>query len=242
MLKAGVANQSDVDVVAVEQENALQLLDTQQASRLSYLKMLGLFVGQSLGNDTRLEMPTALETSSREVLRPELSYYQAREGLLNAQRKQLDSRLMPTLKAFGMGAYHTKVTDLMKNGMLAGGITFSWNIGALYTRKNDLRRLDVERQQVEAERSTFLFNNGLEVESTEGNIAMLKKQLVHDDEIVRLREQIRDKSEKKVRMGTESVNEMLRDINAVSKARQQRSTHEIRLIEALYALRTNINQ
>ena len=242
MLKAGVANQSDVDVVAVEQENALQLLDTQQASRLSYLKMLGLFVGQSLGNDTRLEMPTALETSSREVHRPELSYYQAREGLLNAQRKQLDSRLMPTLKAFGMGAYHTKVTDLMKNGMLAGGITFSWNIGALYTRKNDLRRLDVERQQLESERATFLFNNGLEVESTEGNIAMLKKQLVHDDEIVRLREQIRDKSEKKVRLGTESVNEMLRDINAVSKARQQRSTHEIRLIEALYALRTNINQ
>ena len=71
---------------------------------------------------------------------------------------------------------------------------------------------------------------------------MLKKQLVHDDEIVRLREQIRDKSEKKVRLGTESVNEMLRHINAVSKARQQRSTHEIQLIEALYALKTKINQ
>ena len=71
---------------------------------------------------------------------------------------------------------------------------------------------------------------------------MLKKQLVRDDEIVRLREQIRDKSEKKVRLGTESVNEMLRDINAGSKARQQRSTHEIQLIEALYALKTKINQ
>ena len=65
----------------------------------------------------------------------------------------------------------------MKNGMLAGGLTLSWNIGALYTRKNDLRKLDVERQQVESERATFLFNNRLEVESTEGNIAMLKKQL-----------------------------------------------------------------
>ena len=126
--------------------------------------------------------------------------------------------------------------------MLAGGLTLSWNIGALYTRKNDLRKRDVERQQVESERATFLFNNRLEVESTEGNIAMLKKQLVRDDEIVRLREQIRDKSEKKVRLGTESVNEMLRDINVVSKARQQRSTHEIQLIEALYALKTKINQ
>ena len=187
-------------------------------------------------------MPVALELKTREVYRPELSYYQARESLLEAQRKQLNSRLFPTLKAFGMGIYHTKVTDLMKNGMLTGGLTLSWNIGALYTRKNDLRKLDVERQQVESERAIFLFNNRLEVENTEGNIAMLKKQLVRDDEIVRLREQIRDKSEKKVRLGTESVNEMLRDINAVSKARQQRSTHEIQLIEALYALKTKINQ
>ena len=219
MQKGGIANQSDVDAVAVEQENALQLLDAQQASRSAYLRMLGLFIHQSLGNDVRLQMPVALELKTREVYRPELSYYQARESLLEAQRKQLNSRLFPTLKAFG-----------------------SWNIGALYTRKNDLRKLDVERQQVESERATFLFNNRLEVENTEGNIAMLKKQLVRDDEIVRLREQIRDKSEKKVRLGTESVNEMLRDINAVSKARQQRSTHEIQLIEALYALKTKINQ
>ena len=242
MQKGGIANQSDVDAVAVEQENALQLLDAQQASRSAYLMMLGLFIHQSLGNDVQLQMPVALELKTREVYRPELSYYQARESLLEAQRKQLNSCLFPTLKAFGMGVYHTKVTDLMKNGMLAGGLTLSWNIGALYTRKNDLRKLDVERQQVESERATFLFNNRLEVESTEGNIAMLKKQLVRDDEIVRLREQIRDKSEKKVRLGTESVNEMLRDINAVSKARQQRSTHEIQLIEALYALKTKINQ
>lgn len=242
MQKGGIANQSDVDAVAVEQENALQLLDAQQASRLAYLRMLGLFIHQSLSNDVQLQMPVALELKTREVYRPELSYYQARESLLEAQRKQLNSRLFPTLKAFGMGVYHTKVTDLMKNGMLAGGLTLSWNIGALYTRKNDLRKLDVERQQVESERAIFLFNNRLEVESTEGNIAMLKKQLVRDDEIVRLREQIRDKSEKKVRLGTESVNEMLRDINAVSKARQQRSTHEIQLIEALYALKTKINQ
>lgn len=242
MQKGGIANQSDVDAVAVEQENALQLLDAQQASRSAYLRMLGLFIHQSFGNDVRLQMPVALELKTREVYRPELSYYQARESLLEAQRKQLNSRLFPTLKAFGMGIYHTKVTDLMKNGMLAGGLTLSWNIGALYTRKNDFRKLDVERQQVESERAIFLFNNRLEVENTEGNIAMLKKQLVRDDEIVRLREQIRDKSEKKVRLGTESVNEMLRDINAVSKARQQRSTHEIQLIEALYALKTKINQ
>ena len=51
----------------------------------------------------------------------------------------------------------------------------------------------VQQQQIESERATFLFNNHLEVETAEGNIAMLKKQLLRDDEIVRLREQIRGK-------------------------------------------------
>ena len=242
MMRGGVANQTDVDAVAVEQENALQLLDAQQASRQSYLKMLGLFIHQSLDKDVQLQLPVALDLKSEEVKRPELSYFQARENQLDAERKRLNASLLPTLKAFGMGVYHTKVTSLIHNGMLVGGLTLSWNIGALYTRKNDLQKLMVQQQQIESERATFLFNNHLEVETTEGNIAMLKKQLLRDDEIVRLREQIRGKSEKKVRLGTESINEMLRDINAVSKARQQRSTHEIQLLEALYALKNTINQ
>ena len=241
-MRGGVANPTDVDAVAVEQENALQLLDAQQASRQSFLKMLGLFIHQSLDKDVQLQLPVALDLKSEEVKRPELSYFQARENQLDAERKRLNASLLPTLKAFGMGVYHTKVTSLIHNGMLAGGLTLSWNVGALYTRKNDLQKLMVQQQQIESERATFLFNNHLEVETAEGNIAMLKKQLLRDDEIVRLREQIRGKSEKKVRLGTESINEMLRDINAVSKARQQRSTHEIQLLEALYALKNTINQ
>lgn len=242
MMRGGVANPTDVDAVAVEQENALQLFDAQQASRLSYLKMLGLFIHQSLDKNVQLQLPVALDLKSEEVKRPELSYFQARENQLDAERKRLNASLLPTLKAFGMGVYHTKVTSLIHNGMLVGGLTLSWNVGALYTRKNDLQKLMVQQQQIESERATFLFNNHLEVETAEGNIAMLKKQLLRDDEIVRLREQIRGKSEKKVRLGTESINEMLRDINAVSKARQQRSTHEIQLLEALYALKNTINQ
>jgi hypothetical protein len=46
-------------------------------------------------------------------------------------------------------------------------------------------------------------------------------------------------SEKKVQLGTESVNEMLRDINAVSEARQQQALHQIQLIKEIYAQKTN---
>ena len=91
---------------------------------------------------------------------------------------------------------------------------------------------------IDSQRETFLFNNSLQNESTNGNIATLKRQINQDDEIVSLRESIRGKSEKRVKLGTESVNEMLRDINAVSQARQQKALHEIQLLKEIYSLKT----
>lgn len=252
MIKGGIANQTDLDAVNVEQVKSQQTLDAQQSSRAAYLQMLGYFIGKKLGDATTLQTPATTlsdagnrtesglgSTTDDNILRPELSYYTAQSKLTEAQQKQLDSKLLPTISAFGMGMYHTTVSDMMKNGMLAGGVTLSWNIGALYTRKNDLKKLEIQRQQIESQRSTFLFNNHLQDESTNGNIVTLRKQLAQDDKIVSLRERIRSMSEKKVQLGTESVNEMLRDINAVSEARQQQALHQIQLIKEIYAQKTN---
>ena len=252
MIKGGIANQTDLDAVNVEQVKSQQTLDAQQSSRAAYLQMLGYFIGKKLGDATTLQTPATTlsdagnrtesglgSTTDDNILRPELSYYTAQSKLTEAQQKQLDSKLLPTISAFGMGMYHTTVSDMMKNGMLAGGVTLSWNIGALYTRKNDLKKLEIQRQQIESQRSTFLFNNNLQDESTNGNIVTLRKQLAQDDKIVSLRERIRSMSEKKVQLGTESVNEMLRDINAVSEARQQQALHQIQLIKEIYAQKTN---
>ena len=252
MIKGGIAHQTDLDAVNVEQVKSQQTLDAQQSSRAAYLQMLGYFIGKKLGDATTLQTPATTlsdagnrtesglgSTTDDNILRPELSYYTAQSKLTEAQQKQLDSKLLPTISAFGMGMYHTTVSDMMKNGMLAGGVTLSWNIGALYTRKNDLKKLEIQRQQIESQRSTFLFNNHLQDESTNGNIVTLRKQLAQDDKIVSLRERIRSMSEKKVQLGTESVNEMLRDINAVSEARQQQALHQIQLIKEIYAQKTN---
>ena len=237
MMRGGVANQSDWDAVRVEEVKARQAFDAQQASRTAYLKMLGIFVGRQLGEKTLLAIPP-VKDAQRENTRPELQYYTAQGRLIEAQRRLLNTRLMPTLKVFGMGTYHTKVIDMMKNGLLAGGLTLHWHIGSLYTRRNDIRLLEAQSRQIDSQRETFLFNNSLQEENGSGNIDILRRQIEQDEEIVNLWENIRSKSESKVRLGTESVNEMLRDINAVAQARQQKALHEIELLRELYALNT----
>ena len=238
--QGGMANQSDLDAVAVEQVKACQSMEAVRASREAYLQMLGLFVGKDLHADS-LVCPDMV-VAAAENRHPRLTYYQAQLNGLSAERKLLDARLLPTLSAFGLGLYHTQLTDMTRPGMLAAGLSFSWNIGALYTRKNDLRNLELKRRKIENQRETFLFDNRLKDEQTNGNIASLRRQLTLDEQLVALRQRLRTASEKKVRFGTESVNELLRQVNALNEARLQQALHQIQLLSEIHSLKTNRGQ
>ena len=239
MLSGGIANESDLEAVRVEQIKAEQAEGSLHSMHRAYLRMLGVLMGESLGEGVKLAAVSEdLQPSASDgfLKRPEMSLFNAQESLIDAQRKQLNTRLRPTLSAFAAGITHTSVTSIMRNSVLAGGLSLSWNFGALYTRKNDIGKLEAQRKSVASDRETFIFNTRLEEEDTNGPIESLRTQIAQDAEIVRLRESIRSKSERKVQLGTESVNEMLRDINAVSQARQQLALHEIELKKELYNL------
>ncbi len=243
MMKGGIANQSDLDAILVEKLKADQQKEALKASRKAYLRMLGVFVGKDLGEEERLEKPTSLAGKGEwGVNRPELQYYASQNLLLDAQRRQLDAKLRPTVSLFGMGMVHSKMSDLLTGGLLMGGVSVSWNIGALYTRRNDIRKLEVQRAMFDSQRATFLFNNRLQNEEADGNAASLRRQIAQDEEIVQLRESIRSKGDRKVQLGTESVNELVRDINAVSMARAQKSLHEIELLREIYKQKTINNE
>lgn len=241
MMKGGIANQGDLETILVEEVKATQQGDALRTSRQSYLRILSLFIGKELSENETIEKPEGLISMGHEAVnRPELSYYASKNLLLDAQHKQLDSNLHPTVSVFGMGMIHTKVSDFLNEGLFMVGVSLSWNIGALYTRKNDMHKIEVQRAINNAQRETFLFQNRLANEEASGAITSLRKQIAKDNEIVSLRESIRSKGDKKVQLGTESVNELVRLINAVSLAKQQKALHEIELLKEIYKQR-NLN-
>lgn len=240
MMTGGIANQTDLDAILVERLKAEQQNESLLASRQSYLRMLGVFVGKDLAAAAETLEKPAQGYVRANVNRPELKYYASQNLLLDAQRKQLNTQLRPTVGIFGMGMVHSKMSDMLNNGMMVAGVSVSWNIGALYTRKNDIRKIEVQRQINDSQREVFLFNNRLQNEEANGAIASLKRQIEKDEEIVRLRENIHGKSDRKVELGTKSVNELVSDINAVSLARAQKAMHEIQLLKEIYRQK-NIN-
>lgn len=243
MINGGLANQSDKDAIKVEQLKASQQESSLTTSRAAYVRMLAAFTGKDMSADTQFEKPETTTPAPETITnrRPELEYYSARLRLLDEQRQTLDTKLRPQISFFGAAVYHNRINDLLKNGTLAAGVTLSWNIGALYTRKNDIRNIETQKLQTESQRETFLLNTRMQNENSYGNINGLKKQIALDDEIITLRENIRQTTEKKVENGTETVNELLRHINAVSEARQTKAMHEIVLIRELYSLRHTNN-
>lgn len=242
MITGGVANQSDADLVSVELIRARQQEEMLHTFRRTYLSMLSTFIGTPIDASVKLRKPTeALFPTVNN--RPELSFYNAQQRLLDLQQSSLDVSLRPRVDIFLQGGVGNPGLNMFKNDWDAYykvGATVSWNIDALYRRKNDTQLIDMERQQVNVNRETFLFNIRIQEQQLKGQIENIRSQIAHDDEIIRLRENIRRASEKRVESGIETVNEMLRDINAVSEARQQRAIHEVELLQEIHKLK-NIN-
>ena len=179
--------------------------------------------------------------SGGENRRPELKALDAQIGLYNAQEKALDAALMPKLGVFAQGFYGypglNMFEDMMRNDWSLNGIVgarLTWNIGALYTRKNDKAKLQLQRDLTESNRDVFLFNNNLEQIQQNENISRYKKLMADDEEIISLRQAVRKAAESKLSHGIIDVNDLVREINAENAARVQQSMHEIEMLKEIY--------
>lgn len=243
----GTATRADADAIEAELLTVRQTLDQIEASRSSYRRMLELFIGQPLAAEG-LERPAepAFEGGS---LRPELALFEARAQQIDVRRKALRSALMPRFSAFAQGYYGYPGLDMFQSmrsqdGTLNAlvGVRMSWNIGAFYTRRNDLGKLRTARQQIDVQRALFDFNTRLQTTREEGEIARLRKAVASDSRIVELRRAVRMAAESQLENGVIDATDLLRKITDETAAALNRSTHEIELLQALYQLKHTLNQ
>lgn len=122
------------------------------------------------------------------------------------------------------------------------GARLTWNIGALYTRKNDKEKLNVQRAMFNVQRETFVFNNNLEQIQQNENIQRYKKLIADDEEIISLRSSIRRAAESKLAHGIIDVNDLVKEINNENAAKVQQTVHEIEMLKEIYDLKYTTNQ
>ena len=246
--KNGVAMQADVDILEAELLTARQTLGQVESSRSSYRHMLEIFIGQAL-TSPQLERPILKELGSRTSARPELALFDAQTNKLEAQRKAIYASLMPRFSAFAQGYYGYPGLDMFKSmtssdGTLNAlvGLRMSWNIGTFYTKKNNLEKLNIAQKQIAVGRDIFLFNTEMQTIQEDGEIDRLRKALEDDNRIVELRQRVRKAAESQLVNGVIDTTDLLRKITDETTANLNRSTHEIELLQAIYKLKTTLNQ
>mgnify|MGYP001249762367 FL=1 len=144
---------------------------------------------------------------------------------------------MPRIGAFVQGGYGRPGLNMLEdsfNPYYVAGVRLSWNMGKLYTLKNDRRKVSTNMQQIEVQRETFLFNTSLQLMQQNTEIQKIADLMKADDEIIRLRTSIKNAAEVKLANGVISVTDLIREINSEDLAKQAAAAHRIQHLNAVY--------
>jgi len=245
MVDNGIASETDLNTVRVEQIKAEQRKIELTTSKKSYREMLGILTGEKIPESAVFEKPESGYTAETIVnKRPELDLFESQKFLFESQRSSINSEIMPRIGLFLQGGYGKPGLNMLKNEATTyyiGGVRLSWNLSGLYTRENSLETIELNNKGIDLQRETFLFNNGMKVSQQENEIEKIRKLIADDDEIIQLRNSIKKAAESKVENGTLSVTDLVREINAENMAMQEKAVHSVQLMMAIYNLKNLYN-
>lgn len=248
LVENGMAMQADADAVEVQLLTQRQSLGQVEARLQSFRRILGLFIGEELG-EAPLPMPVAEEPVGYDSERPELRLMDAQMALLQAREQMVDVSLAPRVALFAQGYYGYPGLNMFENMVshrwtLNGivGVRMNWNISSLYTSKTSRRQLQNARDNVMLQREVFAFNSRLQAEQESAEVRRIREAIADDDRIVALRSRVREAAEVRLQEGMIDTHDLLGKISDETSAKIARSTHQIELVKAIYDLKHTLNK
>lgn len=248
LVENGMVMQADADAVEVQLLTQRQSLGQVEARLQSFRRILGLFIGEELG-EAPLPMPVAEEPVGYDSERPELRLMDAQMALLQAREQMVDVSLAPRVALFAQGYYGYPGLNMFENMVshrwtLNGivGVRMNWNISSLYTSKTSRRQLQNARDNVMLQREVFAFNSRLQAEQESAEVRRIREAIADDDRIVALRSRVREAAEARLQEGMIDTHDLLGTISDETSAKIARSTHQIELVKAIYDLKHTLNK
>jgi len=232
----GTALKSSSDILRAELLKAGQHSIVLNATRKAYFEMLSQFMNQSLDENSVLKRPEQI-SPSMDISRPELSVFENQKKMIDVQDKLLRAKNQPKVGLFLQAGFGRPGLNMLKNdfaGYYMGGVRVNWSLSGLYTYQNDRALLENNRKSIDAEKETFLFNTVNTLQRQKEEIIKLQQLIQSDEEIIELRNRIKNTAMAQLEYGTINSGDYLREVNAEAEAKQSQLLHSIQLLMAQY--------
>lgn len=240
----GTALRSNADVLKAELLKADQQMVELNSNRRAFTDMLGLFIKKSLYENTVFVKPTDI-IPSPEIKRPELLMYDYQHKIFDAQDNLLSAQNRPKLSFFIQGGLGKPAFNILSNSFdpfYIGGLRFNIPLTGFYTIKNDRALLNINKENIDVQKETFLFNTHIALKQQNANIVKFQTFLKTDDEIIPLRTSVKKAALAQLENGVINSSDYLREVNAEDNARQNKVLHEIQLLMAKYNERNTLGE
>lgn len=244
-IEHGISYKSDLNIVDVNILNYKQTISALKSDRRAYIAMLGKLTGEDLSQAQFVEPSIDLQIDTATLYRPELKLYKAQLEQAQAQRQDLQSNLYPKLNLSLQGGIGRPGLNMLKNDFepyYTVGVKLQWNLGALYSRKNDIQKIAVQKERVKQEQETFILNTMLDVTDCLNEVHKAESVLEQDREIIRLREDIRQAGEEQYKQGVIMMTDLMDMIDDEFNAKVAESLHQVQLIMAICDLKNTLGQ
>jgi outer membrane protein TolC len=232
----GIALKSNADILNAELLKTEQRSIELNAGRKGYADMLALFINTSIDENTILQKPVSQITSIN-INRPEIKLFEAQKKSMDIQNKLIAVKNIPRVNLFLQGGYGKPALNFLKNEFTfyyLGGIRFNWNLSGFYTLRNEKRQLLLNKNSLDIQKETFIFNTNLLLTQQNHEIARFKELISTDDQIILLRDKIKATANSQLENGTITANDYLTYVNAEDQAKQSRLLHQIQLLMSQY--------
>ncbi|WP_254560791.1 TolC family protein [Dyadobacter diqingensis] len=235
-LNNGTSFRSNVDQLKAELVNVDMSSIEFGSNRRAYLQMLSLMIDKKLDANTKLLMPMEKPVQN-EINRPELKLYDLQKRLYDVEERKLQSAYTPKLSAFFQGAYGRPTLNIIENKFgpwFITGLRLNWNLGSLYTLKNNKEILHVNRQNVDVDREVFLYNTNLTLNQQGEEIQKFRDLIDQDRRLIELRESVKKSAQAQLDNGVITIHEYISQLNSVNLSRQTLILHTVQLLQAAY--------
>lgn len=237
-LAGGTAYRSALALLKAESLRLGQKRRELQAAGKGLRKALGVLTNQPLSDSTSLELP-GKPVPIADISRPETAYFDAQQTATRAEKKLIDSKTIPKASLFVQSGYGRPGLNMLQNEFAwfgLGGVRLNWQIQGLYTAKRDRAQSDIKAATIKLQEETFQLNNLTQIKQQEAELDDLNDMIAADEEIIRLRQTVKEAALAQLEAGVITASDYLREVHAEETARQENQTRILRRSQTIHRI------